>query len=220
MELFYAKKHARNNSGTFFGALLGCSKNCHKHLLESGITHIICVRQDIEAHFIRPQFTDTFTYLTLDIADSATENIIRFFPQVKKFIDGAIMNNQKVLVHGNNGTSRSATLVLAYIMEKFGLTSVDAFKMVKAKRFCIHPNVGFIAQLKEYEPIYKARRTLERGQTSCDNRKLKRKAEYLESSDYDLIQPPPSPVYFGNSENVEPNEFSNTVCRLLSQHRS
>lgn len=52
----------------------------------------------------------------------ATENIIRFFPKVRQFIDDALGKNRKVLIHGNNGISRSATLVLAYIMEKFGLT--------------------------------------------------------------------------------------------------
>lgn len=109
--------------GVFLGPYSTALKNCRSTLLDKGITHIICVRQDIEAHFIKPQFNDTtFTYLTLDIADIATESIIRFFPKVRQFIDDALSRNSKVLVHGNNGNSRSATLVLGYIMEKFGLT--------------------------------------------------------------------------------------------------
>lgn len=32
----------------------------------------------------------------------------------------------------------------------------QAFSFVQGKRFCINPNEGFIAQLMEYEPIYKA----------------------------------------------------------------
>lgn len=109
--------------GVFLGPYSAAQKNCRSLLLDKGISYIICVRQDKEAHFIKPQFNDpNFTYLTLDIADIATENIIRFFPKVRQFIDEALARNAKVLVHGNNGISRSATLVLAYVMEKFGLT--------------------------------------------------------------------------------------------------
>lgn len=107
------------------GVFLGPYSSAQRHsLLENGISCIICVRQEYEAHFIKPQISDpTFMYLILDIADHVTENIIRFFPKVRQFIDEALANNRKVLVHGNNGNSRSATLVLAYIMEKFGLSS-------------------------------------------------------------------------------------------------
>ena len=48
-----------------------------------GITHIICVRQDIEAHWIRPNFVGKYHYITLDIADMPTQNIIQHFPKVK-----------------------------------------------------------------------------------------------------------------------------------------
>lgn len=105
----------------FLGPYSAAQRNS---LLENGISCIVCVRQEYEAHFIKPQINDpTYAYLILDIADNVTENIIRFFPRVRQFIDEALSNNRKVLVHGNNGNSRSATLVLAYIMEKFGLSS-------------------------------------------------------------------------------------------------
>lgn len=107
--------------GVFLGSYSAAQKNT---LLENGINCIVCVQQQFEAHFITPQVNDfTFTYLLLDIADNVTENIIRFFPKVRQFIDEALASNRKVLVYGNNGNSRSATLVLAYVMEKFGLTS-------------------------------------------------------------------------------------------------
>lgn len=60
-------------------------------------------------------------YLVLDIADSATENIIQHFRKVKSFIDEG-RNSGQVLVHGNAGISRSAALVLAYLMETYGLS--------------------------------------------------------------------------------------------------
>lgn len=46
------------------------------------------------------------------------------------------------------GVSRSAAVVIAYIMEKYGLCYEEAFALVKAKRRFISPNIGFVAQLK------------------------------------------------------------------------
>lgn len=61
-------------------------------------------------------------YMTLNIADSVTENIIHHFPQVKCFIDECLANGGKVLIHGNGGISRSAALTIAYVMEKYNLS--------------------------------------------------------------------------------------------------
>ncbi|KAI4881600.1 hypothetical protein NFI96_021526 [Prochilodus magdalenae] len=129
-------------------------------LEKQGITHIVCVRQNIEANFIKPNFPLKFRYLVLDIADNPVENIIRYFPMTKEFIDGCLESGGKVLVHGNAGISRSAALVIAYLMETFGVKYRDAFSHVQERRFCINPNVGFVHQLQEYEAIYLARLTI------------------------------------------------------------
>lgn len=53
----------------------------------------------------------------------------------------------KVLVHCVMGRSRSATLVLAYLMMKHSLSVVDAIEHVRQHR-CILPNHGFLKQLR------------------------------------------------------------------------
>ncbi|XP_041430223.1 serine/threonine/tyrosine-interacting protein B isoform X3 [Xenopus laevis] len=117
-------------------------------LQKCGITHVICIRQNIEANFIKPNFQQLFRYLVLDIADNPVENIIRFFLTSKEFIDGCLQTGGKVLIHGNAGISRSAALVIAYIMETFGIKYRDAFTYVQERRFCINPNAGFVHQLQ------------------------------------------------------------------------
>lgn len=204
--------------GLYLGPYQAALKHCRINLTEKGITHIICVRENVESQFIKPQFTDSsFTYMTLDIADLATESIICFFPKVRQFIDDALNRNGKVLVHGNNGNSRSATLVLAYIMEKCGLTCKEAYTFVKTRRASVKPNEGFVAQLAEYEPIYRARQSLEQGGSS-ENRRHKRKSEQLsEVVDVDLIQPPPSPSTDNCQMDCRPEEvhdISNNFHRL------
>ncbi|XP_022598922.1 serine/threonine/tyrosine-interacting protein isoform X2 [Seriola dumerili] len=135
--------------GLFLGPYSAAMKSKLPILERQGITHIVCVRQDIEANFIKPNFPHTFRYLVLDIADNPVENIIRFFPTTKEFIDSCLATGGKVLVHGNAGISRSAALVIAYLMETFGMKYRDAFSHVQERRFCINPNVGFVHQLQE-----------------------------------------------------------------------
>jgi len=167
--------------GLFLGPYASANKSKLDNLKQHGITSIVCIRHLMEANFVKPNFPDHFTYLVLDIADSVTENIIVHFPKVKCFIDETLAAGGKVLLHGNAGISRSAALVIAFIMEKFGLTYKEGLQYVQQRRFCINPNEGFAQQLTEYEPIYRARLTLENGQPSRDNRMLKRKLFETES---------------------------------------
>ncbi|XP_062350997.1 serine/threonine/tyrosine-interacting protein [Cinclus cinclus] len=147
--------------GLFLGPYSSAMKSKLPVLQKHGITHVICIRQNIEANFIKPNFQQLFRYLVLDIADNPVENIIRFFPMTKEFIDGSLQSGGKVLVHGNAGISRSAALVIAYIMETFGVKYRDAFTYVQERRFCINPNAGFVHQLQEYEAIYLAKLTIQ-----------------------------------------------------------
>ena len=52
----------------------------------------------------------------------------------------------KVMVNCKQGASRSATIVLAFLMIKHHLTVQDAVRTVRAKRE-IAPNPGFLQQL-------------------------------------------------------------------------
>ncbi|KAG5869447.1 hypothetical protein JTB14_026091 [Gonioctena quinquepunctata] len=165
------------------GVYLGPFTSAHKNCLVEKKLYCLC-SSTIRSTFIKPQIMDpAFAYLTLDIADDVTENIIRFFPKVRQFIDEALSNNCKVLVHGNSGNSRSATLVLAYIMEKYGLTCSEALHYVKEKRASVDPNEGFRAQLIEYEPIYKARQPW----PMADHQQINDRSENVNSSLKQLI---------------------------------
>ncbi|XP_076048617.1 serine/threonine/tyrosine-interacting protein-like [Oratosquilla oratoria] len=177
-------------SGLYLGPYNVATKSRFKTLLDHGITHIICIRQSIEAHVIRPNFPDKFKYLVIDMADSWTQNLISHLPACRNFIDECLETGGKVLIHGNLGISRSAAVVLGYIMEKKSMTFKEAFEYVQIRRYCINPNDGFKQQLLEYEMIYKAQRTLLNGQSSKEKGKLKRKHDQtLEELDGDQSEP-------------------------------
>lgn len=141
----------------FLGPYRAAVRSKFDYLKEHGITHIICIRHPLQANLIRANFPDHFKYLVLDIVDSQEERIIRYFSKVKEFIDECMAMQGKVLMHGDGGMSRSAALMIAYMMETYGLPYKEAFGYVQQRRYCINPNEGFIRQLMEYEPIYMAR---------------------------------------------------------------
>jgi len=140
------------------GLLLGpfvASKSLET-LRSLNITHIVCIRDAKEAFSVRPRFPDNFTYLTLDVEDNEEQNLIRLFPQAKQFIDNAISQGGRVLVHCNGGISLSPAFVVMFVMQHYQLSWEDALHMVQNRRYCISPNGGFLTQLKEYEAIYRA----------------------------------------------------------------
>lgn len=58
----------------------------------------------------------------------------------------------------------------------------QAYTIVKQKRYCINPNEGFMAQLKEYEPIYQAQKTLRNGQQSIARQRSKRRIHEIDEA--------------------------------------
>ena len=92
---------------------------------------------------------NTIIQKIIDIDDCSSSNIIKYFKECLNFIDG----DEKVLVHCEAGISRSATIIIAYIMWKQKKSYLDAYKFVKSKRGNISPNCGFVNQLKMFDKL-------------------------------------------------------------------
>jgi len=56
-----------------------------------------------------------------------------------------------VLVHCRAGVSRSATVVIAYLIAYHGYSLHDAFFLARSHRSVVTPNLGFLEKLGEYE---------------------------------------------------------------------
>ena len=110
-----------------------------------GIEKILTVM----SHFGRHYPKNTFNHKNINIDDTQNANIIQYFKECLYFIDG----KEKILVHCGAGISRSATIIIAYIMWKEKKSLNDAIKFVKSKREEISPNSGFIEQLKIFEKL-------------------------------------------------------------------
>ncbi|PSN30522.1 hypothetical protein C0J52_24114 [Blattella germanica] len=84
------------------------------------------------------------------VTDTPREDLLSHFEDTADFINSG-QEQGVVLVHCYFGVSRSATIVIAYMMKKYELTYEEAFERVKSKRRFVGPNPGFISQLQLYE---------------------------------------------------------------------
>jgi protein-tyrosine phosphatase len=73
------------------------------------------------------------------------------FEESNSYIDDIKAKNGIVFVHCLMGKSRSATLVIAYLMKTLKMKFLEAYEHVKKARKIIFPNFGFLKQLREYE---------------------------------------------------------------------
>ena len=98
-----------------------------------------------------PVLNSDINHLKLEIDDTHGQEIQNYFQEAHQFIDKALSNNEKVLVHCKAGISRSATIVISYIMKTKKMKLSDALAFVKSKRGIVDPNIDFIGSLMQYE---------------------------------------------------------------------
>lgn len=92
-----------------------------------------------------------FECLRISIDDSPNVRISDYFNTTHKFINKARSEGVGVLVHCYAGVSRSASIVISYLMKTQGLSFNDARIIVRNLRPIINPNEGFVNCLIKYE---------------------------------------------------------------------
>ena len=134
-----------------------------KQLLnEKKITRIINCAKEIDCKFQN----QGIKYLKFDLNDYELQKIDDCFDKAHEFILQT-PKNENILVHCMAGVSRSATIVLSYLIKCHKMNLNDAHKLLKEKRPQINPNSGFIRQLRVYE-----RHLTEKGHFSLKENKL------------------------------------------------
>uniref|UniRef100_A0A8C7XYI3 Dual specificity protein phosphatase n=1 Tax=Oryzias sinensis TaxID=183150 RepID=A0A8C7XYI3_9TELE len=129
-----------------------------KSLLHSlGITHIVnaahgrskptpgpCFHVNTGPLFYRDMTVD---YYGVEAVDAVEFILSPFFYPTARYIRAALSTGGRVFVHCLMGVSRSATLVLAFLMIVEGLKLQKAVAVVRLQRD-ICPNRGFLQQLR------------------------------------------------------------------------
>ncbi|CAL0330069.1 unnamed protein product [Lupinus luteus] len=116
-----------------------------------GITHILCLCTN-EIGQSDSQFPDLFEYKNFSqVCDNEDFNISSIFEEACDFIDHVEQKGQRVLVHCFEGRSRSATMVLAYLMIRKKFTLLEAWNALKRVHRRAQPNDGFAKTLQELD---------------------------------------------------------------------
>ena len=153
------------------------------------ISHLV---QVIDVPWLPPVNDPNMTVTRIDIMDIPSADLRSHLDDACARIERSLAAGKNVLVHCQQvsltfphlparpltlssfkGISRSASVVIAYLIKNHGMSYEFAFAFVKKYRACIKPNSGFVNCLKEWE--IKQRPHINRSQTEC------------------VLLPPPSP---------------------------
>jgi len=125
------------------GLYLGDEEDAFDQRLSSGLTVV-----NIAAEAKQTPYANRYFHIPAN--DVPTEQLDKYFPYAIQIIEDELTRGNKVLVHCLAGISRSATIVIAYLMWKYRWSFPTAYEYVKTKRPIIDPNFGFISQLYVY----------------------------------------------------------------------
>ncbi|OON19075.1 dual specificity phosphatase, catalytic domain protein [Opisthorchis viverrini] len=115
------------------------------NLLRFGIKSILT----LDALPLSDGVFDCFNRKFIRLLDEPSQDVLDILEEALDFIDLSLTTGG-ILVHCAMGVSRSATIVIAYVMRKNKLSYDSALEIVMKKRL-VYPNIGFVNQLKLFE---------------------------------------------------------------------
>eukprot|EP01091_Cochliopodium_minus_P003982 TRINITY_DN1390_c0_g1_i1.p1 TRINITY_DN1390_c0_g1~~TRINITY_DN1390_c0_g1_i1.p1 ORF type:complete len:337 (-),score=86.86 TRINITY_DN1390_c0_g1_i1:56-1066(-) len=135
----------KDNSFLYLGGIENAkSKECIDSL---NIKNIV----NVTSHYDN-QFEETgIKYLRISIQDNTQQNIADHFEMSYNFIKESLEKKENILIHCVAGVSRSASLVLAFLMKYNNTSYKETFEYLRKRRKNIFPNVGFLKQLLLFE---------------------------------------------------------------------
>ena len=102
-------------------------------------------------------FEDSLQYIRVSVEDKLDQDIYTFLDKTINIMDEYLTNNpeKNIFVHCFMGSSRSATVIIAYLIKFRKYTRRDALLFLKQKRHLVNINVDFFKQLKKFECNYR-----------------------------------------------------------------
>lgn len=94
-------------------------------------------------------FPSSIKHCTFDLKDCEEEEIRHVFYPAIRFIEQH-RKNGSVLIHCAAGISRSASVLMAYMMHRYQGSYESCLAYIIAQRPCVMPNRGFRKQLLEF----------------------------------------------------------------------
>ena len=110
-------------------------------LYKYGIEKILNVTKEIPC-----MYPDEFEYKCIYVRDTRDSFLGQYLEEAYQFITEN--DSKQVFIHCYMGSSRSATIVIYYLMRKHLMSYQEAVEYVIEKRECVNLNVNFAQELK------------------------------------------------------------------------
>jgi len=158
-EAGHEKRRPVNCNKICTGIIIGNGETvCDLNYLKSaGVTHVLNTAEQHVSVSQARYAAHGIQYLGFHVDDLPHCNISRYFHRTTEFIHRAVTGGGLVAVNCYMGLSRSASVVIAYLMTKHDMSLERALGFVKKSRN-VRPNEGFVRQLKDLELSLKRRR--------------------------------------------------------------
>jgi hypothetical protein len=133
--------------------LSGCSPVTTDNLESLGITAVVCALSETEERRMMADRTlpEHVKRMYVRLIDSESSDIAAHFDDAGRFIDEELRAGGRCLIHCAAGISRSATILLSFLMRFRNYDLRSAFNLVKSIRRVVRPNNGFFQNLLDYE---------------------------------------------------------------------
>jgi dual specificity phosphatase 12 len=94
---------------------------------QAGITHIVSI---LDFDIYEAGAFEEYKHIHIRVDDDPNENLLQHFQETNRFIEDALAGEGGVFVHCAMGKSRSATVAVAYLMQKYDLSPGRALAQV------------------------------------------------------------------------------------------
>ena len=122
-----------------------CDASYFYKLKNANIKAIVNVTKEIPNYF-----EEDFQYYNISLNDQNHENFTNeIFDKSCEFIDS--FKGRNILIHCYMGSSRSATVMAAYLIKKYKLSLNEILELFKKKRTIVNINKQFMKNLQDYE---------------------------------------------------------------------
>jgi len=115
--------------------------------------HVSYIVQVLDAPWNPLSEKEGFSCYKIPVMDDTAVDLLPHLEEACANIDKAMRSGKTVLVHCQQGVSRSASIVIAYLIHNRAMTYEQALELVKRKRACVKPNAGFVRTLQDWAEL-------------------------------------------------------------------
>lgn len=125
----------------------------HANLGLLGISHVLTVADELVEFSPTGEPSAVIQHhAAIPVFDTEDDVLLAYFDPALEFIHrGLAQPGQGVLVHCVAGVSRSATIIIAYLMKHHGMPLPEAIAHARRARDVVQPNDGFLLQLDLFQ---------------------------------------------------------------------